>query len=192
MWPRAGIRGFLERPGGKAPAPGSLADVSSDARMLKVIRRIIANTGNFSSADVFEGLQQLSRLRAQVGRLLLAGHGSALEERSMPGAAGAGGCNVLPPAPSVAFAFATTEVAATACLAPAPSTPMLRGALLGWLARHAGHEHPRAALRLAPFTLSSLGPFHPRPPCSVAPSWPRSTCWWCPPRRTTTRCRRYW
>lgn len=61
----AGIRGFLERPGGKAPAPGSLADVSSDARMLKVIRRIIANTGNFSSADVFEGLQQLSRLRAQ-------------------------------------------------------------------------------------------------------------------------------
>lgn len=65
----AGIRTFLER-GGAAPAgPGGLADVSSDARMLKVIRRILSNTAKFSSADVFEGLQQLSQLRSQVGLL---------------------------------------------------------------------------------------------------------------------------
>ncbi|KAL4418868.1 hypothetical protein ABPG77_002624 [Micractinium sp. CCAP 211/92] len=61
----AGIRTFLERPGAAPASPGGLADVSSDARMLKVIRRIISNTAKFSSADVFEGLQQLSQLRSQ-------------------------------------------------------------------------------------------------------------------------------
>lgn len=61
----AGIRAFLEAPAGTSAAPGSLADVSGDARMLKVIRRILSNTGNFSSADVFQGLQQLSQLRAR-------------------------------------------------------------------------------------------------------------------------------
>lgn len=35
---------------------------------LQVIRAIISKTENFSSADVFAGLQQLSQLRAQVRR----------------------------------------------------------------------------------------------------------------------------
>ena len=34
--------------------------------MLKVIRSIISKTAAFSSADVFEGLQQLTVLRAKV------------------------------------------------------------------------------------------------------------------------------
>ncbi|KAL4458329.1 hypothetical protein ABPG75_013194 [Micractinium tetrahymenae] len=61
----AGIRAFLEGPAGRPAARGGLADCSSDGRMLKVIRSIISKTSNFSSADVFEGLQQLSQLRAK-------------------------------------------------------------------------------------------------------------------------------
>lgn len=81
----AGIRAFLEAPAGTSAAPGSLADVSGDARMLKVIRRILSNTGNFSSADVFQGLQQLSQLRARVSRLPCAGPRLALGSKGMPG-----------------------------------------------------------------------------------------------------------
>lgn len=63
----AGIRAFLEQQQEQTPAkPGSLVDIHGDERMLKVIRSIISKTGNFSSADVFQGLQQLSELRGKV------------------------------------------------------------------------------------------------------------------------------
>ena len=47
--------------------PAALAPLHGDDRMLKVIRSIISKTANFSSADVFAGLQQLSVLRGKVG-----------------------------------------------------------------------------------------------------------------------------
>jgi len=69
----AGIRAFLEGPKGDdaaaaaaKPAAGGVADIARDARMLKVIRTIINKTSGFSSADVFEGLQQLLVLRGKV------------------------------------------------------------------------------------------------------------------------------
>ena len=59
----AGIRGFLEA---RAPGlePPELADLSIDQRLLKVTRSIIAKTEHWSAADVFAGLQALTRLRA--------------------------------------------------------------------------------------------------------------------------------
>lgn len=59
----SGIRSFLEA---RAPGlePPELADLSIDQRLLKVTRSIIAKTENWSAADVFEGLQQLTVLRA--------------------------------------------------------------------------------------------------------------------------------
>lgn len=58
----AGIRAFLEA---RAPGlePPELADLWIDQRLLKVTRSIIAKTENWSAADVFDGLQQLSVLR---------------------------------------------------------------------------------------------------------------------------------
>ncbi|PSC69624.1 allophanate hydrolase [Micractinium conductrix] len=63
----AGIKAFLEAPeaGGVAAGPAALAPLHGDDRMLKVIRSIISKTANFSSADVFAGLQQLSVLRGK-------------------------------------------------------------------------------------------------------------------------------
>lgn len=60
----AGIRTFLEQPAGPAK-PGGVADVAGDERMLKVIRTIVNKTAGFSSADVFQGLQQLTELRGK-------------------------------------------------------------------------------------------------------------------------------
>jgi allophanate hydrolase len=59
----AGIRAFLEA---RAPGlePPELADLSIDQRILKVTRSILAKTEHWSAADVFEGLQRLTQLRA--------------------------------------------------------------------------------------------------------------------------------
>lgn len=58
----AGVRTFLE-----AHAPGleppELADLSIDQRLLKVTRSIVAKTENWSAADVFQSLQELTVLR---------------------------------------------------------------------------------------------------------------------------------
>lgn len=59
----SGIRGFLEA---RAPGlePPELADLSIDQRLLKVTRSIIAKTEHWSAADVYEGQQKISELRA--------------------------------------------------------------------------------------------------------------------------------
>lgn len=58
-----GIRSFLEE-GCDRPSNGIVKDVSDDGRMLLITRRIIANTQQYSSADVFESMEQLDTLRA--------------------------------------------------------------------------------------------------------------------------------
>ena len=57
--PPTGIRQFLEA---RAPGlePPELADLSIDTRLLKVTRSIVSKTENWSAADVFDGLQQLT------------------------------------------------------------------------------------------------------------------------------------
>ncbi|KAI7838879.1 hypothetical protein COHA_007345 [Chlorella ohadii] len=63
----AGIRQFLEAcPGSKPPQPPALASLHGDERLLKVIRRIISQTERFNAPDVFQGLQELSVLKAKM------------------------------------------------------------------------------------------------------------------------------
>ena len=58
-----GIRSFLEE-GFDKPSNGVVKDVSDDDRMLLITRRIIANTQQYSPADVFESMEQLDTLKA--------------------------------------------------------------------------------------------------------------------------------
>ncbi|PRW20653.1 allophanate hydrolase [Chlorella sorokiniana] len=63
----AGIRQFLEAcPGTKPPQLPALASLHGDERLLKVIRRIISQTERFNAPDVFQGLQELSVLKAKM------------------------------------------------------------------------------------------------------------------------------
>lgn len=56
-----GIRAFLE----DCEQPkGSVKDISGDDRMLLITRKIIDNTRQYSSADVFESMEQLDRIKA--------------------------------------------------------------------------------------------------------------------------------
>ena len=59
----SGIRSFLEA---RAPGlePPELADLSIDQRLLKVTRSIMSKTENWSAADVYEGQQAMTVLRA--------------------------------------------------------------------------------------------------------------------------------
>lgn len=59
----SGIRSFLEK--GKTYSGAELADVGCDTRLLPVIASIIAGASCFSSADVFDGLRQLTVLKAR-------------------------------------------------------------------------------------------------------------------------------
>lgn len=57
-----GIRGFLEQD--QKCDTGSVLDVSNDERMVLITRKIIANTKQYSSADVFESMEKLDALKA--------------------------------------------------------------------------------------------------------------------------------
>lgn len=56
-----GIRAFLE---GDEHPKDSLKDISRDNRMLLITRKIIDNTRQYSSADVFGSMEQLDRIKA--------------------------------------------------------------------------------------------------------------------------------
>jgi len=57
-----GIRAFLEK--GRTCDAGKVVDISNDDRMLLITRSIIANTQQYSSADVFESIDKLDALKA--------------------------------------------------------------------------------------------------------------------------------
>ena len=63
-----GIREFLEQ--GRECGPGKVLDISEDERMLLITRKIIANTQQYSSADVFGSMDALDTLKALARREL--------------------------------------------------------------------------------------------------------------------------